>query len=330
MSSTRTGSGPGPRRTPRRGPGADRTTTERPSQRLARRRTFLHGLAFASPWLLGFAAFIATPIALSAYYSFTDFNIFQAPTWVGLDNYTALLGTERFWKAAFNTVYLTVIGVPLGLVLALAIALVLNLPIRGQALYRAVVYLPSIVPLVVGVYVWRWLLNAQYGYINAALGALGLPQPLWLDDPTWTKPAVLLIGFWMVGGTAIIYLAALRNVPPELYEAATLDGAGALARFRHITWPTISPITLFQLVVGVIGGLQIFTQPYLLAQDGFNSGGGGAQDSMLTLGTYIFQTAFTQFRMGYASAIAWLLFLVTLLVSGLVLAGSRRWVHYDA
>jgi len=303
--------------------------TTRPGQRRARRRRLRLGLAFASPWILGFGVFIVAPIALSAYYSFTDFNIFQQPAWVGTDNFTTMFRDDRFWHAAYNTVYLTVVGVPLSLFLALVIAMVLNLPIRGQPVYRAIVYLPSIVPMVVAVYVWRWLLNAQYGYVNDVLRRVGLPQPLWLDDPAWTKPAILVIGFWMVGGTSIIYLAALKNVPKELYEAATIDGAGFFAKFRHVTWPTISPITLFQVVMGVIGSLQIFAQPYLLAQKGFNSAVGGPADSMLTLGTYIFQNAFAQFRMGYASAIAWVLFLVTMAIAAVILVSSRRWVHYD-
>lgn len=278
---------------------------------------------------MGFVVFLATPILASAFYSLTDFNLFQAPEFVGLDNYRRLLEDDRFNKAVFNTLYLTVIGVPLSLLLALGVAIVLNLPVKGQPLFRAVVYLPAIVPVVVSTYVWRWLLNAQYGYINTMLGWFGLPQPLWLQDPGWTKPAILVIGFWMVGGTSIIYLAALQGVPTELREAARVDGAGPVARFRHVDLPFISPVTLFQVIVMLIISMQVFTQPFLLAQTRLNSASGGPDDSLLTYSMYIFQNAFGFLKMGYASAMAWVLFLATMLVTSVILWTSKRWVHYD-
>lgn len=277
---------------------------------------------------MGFTVFIAGPLVASAYYSFTDFNLFQPARFVGLANYEQLFTDDRFAIALVNTLYLTVIGVPLGLCLALTIALALNLKVRGMPIYRAIVYLPTIIPIVVGTYVWRWLLNAQYGYVNRILDFFGLPQPSWLEDPTFTKPAIILMGLWTVGGTAVIYLAALKNVPQETYEAAEVDGAGSWRRFWAVTWPAITPVTLFQLIVGVITSLQIFTQPYLLAQSRLNAAAGGPDDSMLTYGMYIFQNAFVFLKMGYASALAWVLFMVTMLVTAVLLSTSRKWVHY--
>jgi len=296
-------------------------------QRTVRRRQSLRGLAFASPFLVGFAIFIAWPVAASARYSFTDFNLFQPPHFVGLANYRQMLHDDVFWKSLTNTLYLTVIGVPVGLVLSLGGALILNRPVRGQPLFRALVYLPTIVPIVVSGYLWRWLLNPQYGYIDELLRLLHLPQPLWLDNPAWGKPAILLVTLWTVGGMTVIFLAALRNVPKDLYEAAAIDGAGPIARFWHVTWPMISPVTLFQVIVSTIAYLQVFTQPYLLAQTRLNTSSGGPENSMLSYSMYLFQNAFVYLKMGYASAMAWVLFLVTMAVTALILLNAKRWVH---
>ncbi|MBN9605664.1 MAG: sugar ABC transporter permease [Actinomycetales bacterium] len=295
-----------------------------------RRRRALTGLAFAAPFLMGFAIFIAYPIGASAFYSFTDFNLFQSPDWVGLQNYERLAQDSSFWKALANTFVLTATGVPLSIGIGIAGAHLLNLPVRGQPLFRALVYLPTIVPVVVGGYLWRWMLNSQYGFINYFLGLLGITGPGWLVQPEWTKPAIVLMTLWTVGGTMIIYLAALKDVPGELYEAAEIDGAGPFSRFLHITWPTISPVTLFQVIVNVIAWLQIFTQPYLLAQTRLNNASSGPGESMLTYAMYLFQNAFSFLKMGYASAMAWILFLLTLAVTLVILIGSRRWVHDGA
>ena len=287
------------------------------------------GMLFALPWIIGFLIFQLYPILASGYYSFTDHNLFQPPTWIGLDNYRDLFNDDRFYKSIRNTLYMTVFGVPLGLGFALICALALNTPSRLQPLYRAIVYLPTIVPIVAATYLWRWILNAQYGYLNAVLGRLGLPEPLWTEDPAWTKPALLIIGLWVVGGTTIIFLAALKEVPQSYYEAAEIDGANWWSKFWNITWPAISPVTLFQLVIGVIGSLQYFTQAYLFAQERLNAASGGPEDSVLMYGMYIFQNAFIYLDMGYASALAWILFLVTLLCALVILGFANRWVHYE-
>jgi multiple sugar transport system permease protein len=285
---------------------------------------------FASPFIIGFLALYAYPILASAYYSFTDFNLFQSPQWVGLENYSQMFADPTFWKAVVNTIVLTVFGVPLSIIVALAGAHLLNFPVRGQPLYRAVVYLPSIVPIVVGGYLWRWLLNTQYGFLDYFLSLVGIHGPSWLESPDWTKPAIIMMSLWTVGGTMIIYLAALKDVPPELHEAAALDGAGAWRRFVSVTWPTISPVTLFQVIVSVIAYLQIFTQPFILAQQRLNTGGSGPGQSMLTYAMYLYQNAFVFLKMGYASAMAWVLFIITIGIALVILATSKRWVHYGS
>lgn len=287
------------------------------------------GVLFALPWLLGFLIFQLYPILASGYYSLTEYNLFTDPIWVGLENYRELFADERFYTSLLNTLYMTVFGVPLGLGLALVCALALNSPSRMQPLYRAIVYLPTVVPVVAATYLWRWLLNSQYGYINQILGWFGLYQPLWQEDPFWTKPALILIGFWTVGGTTIIYLAALKEVPRAYYEAAEIDGASWWSKFWHITWPAISPVTLFQLIIGVIASLQYFTQAYLFAQERLNTSSGGPSDSLLMYGMYIFQNAFVYLDMGYASALAWILFVLSLVLTIVILGFASRWVHYE-
>lgn len=287
------------------------------------------GVLFALPWLLGFLIFQLYPILASGYYSLTEYNLFTDPIWIGLENYREIFADERFYTSLLNTLYMTVFGVPLGLGLALICALALNAPSRLQPLYRAIVYLPTVVPVVAATYLWRWLLNSQYGYVNQILGWFGLYQPLWQEDPFWTKPALILIGFWTVGGTTIIYLAALKEVPRTYYEAAEIDGASWWSKFWHITWPAISPVTLFQLIIGVIASLQYFTQAYLFAQERLNTSSGGPSDSLLMYGMYIFQNAFVYLDMGYASALAWLLFVLSLVLTIVILGFASRWVHYE-
>lgn len=293
-----------------------------------RRRQVITGLAFAAPFIIGFSVFSLYPILASGFYSFTNFNLFTTPEWVGTANFVQMWNDEMFWKALFNTAFLTIIGVPLSIIIALLGAHLLNRPVRGQPLFRAVIYLPSIVPAVVGAYLWRWMMNTQYGFINHFLSLVGIKGPGWLVEPDWAKPAIIMMAMWTVGGTMLIYLAALKDVPRELYEAAELDGAGPLRRFWAVTWPVVSPITLFQVIVGVINYVQIFTQPMLLSQERLNTGSlGGPGQSMLTYSMLIYNKAFSGFKMGYASAMAWVLFLITLLITLVILWSSKKWVH---
>jgi len=241
-----------------------------------RARTSAAGTIFSLPWLLGLVVFSAGPILASLYFSFTNQGAFGPAAWVGFNNYRELLRDPVFHQAVWNTLYLTGIGVPVSIGLALLIALALNFPIHGQPVYRAVAYLPAIVPVITISYVWEWILNDQGGYLNKLLGLVDLPQPAWLSDPSWIKPGLLLLILWTVGASAIIYLAGLRQVSQSLYEAAAVDGCGAWRRFRYVTWPVLSPVTLFLVIVGCISFLQLFTQPYILAQGTVASAGAPA------------------------------------------------------
>jgi multiple sugar transport system permease protein len=291
-------------------------------------RSVLRGLLFASPWIVGFVIFQLVPIVASAYFSLTNFNLFQDPQFVGLRNYQRLAGDELFWKSLTNTLYLTVIGVPVSLTAALCAALALNMRVRGQSLFRLFVFLPTVVPVVAATYIWRWLLNAQYGYVNQALGTVGLGQPLWLDDPFWTKPALILMSLWVTGSAMVVFLAALQDVPDMYYEAAVIDGAGPWAKFRYVTLPLISPVILFETIIASIFTLQYFTQAFLLGQTRLNAASGGPENSLLVYGLYVFQQAFVNLNMGYASAMAWVLLFVALAGTFVLLRVSRNRVFY--
>jgi multiple sugar transport system permease protein len=291
-------------------------------------RSVVRGLLFASPWIIGFIVFQLVPIVASAYFSLTNFNLFQEPQFVGLRNYQRLAGDQLFWKSLGNTLYLTVIGVPISLTAALASAVALSARVPGQSFFRLSVFLPTVVPVVAATYIWRWLLNAQYGYVNSTLGAVGLGQPLWLDDPLWTKPALILMGLWVTGSAMVVFLAALHEVPEVYYEVAVIDGAGAWAKFRHVTLPLISPVILFQTIIASIFTLQYFTQAFLLGQMRLNAASGGPENSLLVYGLYLFQHAFVYLNMGYASAMAWILLFVALAGTVVLLRVSRGRVFY--
>ncbi len=287
------------------------------------RRDLRNGLLFATPWLVGFSVFIAFPIVASLFYSFCEYDAIRSPRWVGLDNYrTMLFDDDLFWKSLGNTLYMVAFGLPVGLAASLGIALLLNQRLRGMAFYRTVFYLPSITPVVATSILWLWLLNPQIGLVNIMLTSLGVGNPPgWLMAPAYAKPALILMGRWGAGGGMVIYLAARQDVPEALNEAAALDGAGPLQRFRHVTLPMLSPVILFNLVMGLIGSFQYFTQAYVMTS-------GGPQDSTTFYALHLFNRAFLDFRMGYASAMAWALFLVTLACTAVVLRSSARWVYY--
>ena len=291
------------------------------------RKRLLIGLCFISPWLLGFLLFQFYPILSSFYYSLTDYNLFSDPKWVGLENYSTLVLDDKVWLSLYNTVFMTVFGLIPQLAFALGIALLLNRDIKGQSIYRTIYFLPTLVPAVAASLLWMWLLNAQYGLINELLGYLGLPQPNWLLDPSFTKPSLIMMGFWGTGTTTIMYLASLQEVPKMYYEAADIDGANAWQKFRHITFPSISPMTLFLVIMGLIGSLQFFTQGYVFA-DSSNQAIGGPDNSLLFYAIYLYQTAFSFLKMGYASAMAWLLFVIVMILTYVVFRTSAKWVYY--
>ncbi len=287
------------------------------------KRDTLNGLLFASPWILGFLTFVLYPLAASLYYSFCSYDAISPPHFIGLENYRIMLTQDPlFWRSLWNTLYMAIFGLPVSLAAALGIALLLNQRIRGISIYRTIYFLPSITPVVASSVLWMWLLNPQVGLINTSLHRLGMSSPpAWLSDPNWAKPALILMGLWAVGGGMVIYLASLQDVPASLLEAASLDGAGRWAKFRHVTVPSISPVILFNLIMGLIGTFQYFTQAYVMTN-------GGPQDATMFYALHLFNRAFQDFEMGYASAMAWVLFVTTLICAIVVFRTSARWVYY--
>jgi multiple sugar transport system permease protein len=280
-----------------------------------------------TPWIVGFTLWILGPMIFSLALVFTDWQILSPPTFVGLKNLQTLLSDRFVGIALYNTAYFTFIYVPLNLVVALGLAMMVNRPTRGITAIRTLFYLPSVTPTVAYTALWIWLLNSDYGLINILLRQVGIKGPRWLGDPDWAKLALILMSLWGFGSVALIFLAALQGVPESLYEAASLDGAGGWARFVNVTLPMISPAILFNLVVGMINSFQIFTTAYVIAQGGTP---GGPVNSTLFLVIYLYNAGFHDFQMGYASALAWLLFMIVLVLTGIQFVGGRRWVHYES
>ena len=295
------------------------------------------GFVFILPWVFGFVVFTLGPILASLMLSFCDYDVLHPPRWAGVANYQALMTQDRplVLKSLGNAAYLAAVGIPLGMVTSLTMALLLNTKVRGQQWYRTFFYMPSIVPVVATSVLWEFILNsdANRGLVNAVWLAtishwLALPPPGWLSVPSWAKPGLIFMGLWGAGGGMILWLAGLQSIPPTLYEAASLDGAGWWSQFRHITLPMLSPYIFFNLIMGTIGALQTFETAYIL---GGTSGGSstGPDDSLLVPVVYLFNNAFQYFKMGYASALAWLLFVLILGLTLGQLKMAPRWVHYE-
>lgn len=294
------------------------------------RRQLRAGLGFTALWVVGLGVFTAYPVLASVYYSFCDYSVLTSPVWIGTENYQRLWQDDLFWRALRNTLYFAVFSVPLGAIASLSLALLLNQDVRGRPFFRALFYLPSIVPAVASSMLWLWIFNGQYGLLNYVLtpilGIIGLQPPIWLADPNWAKPALVMMSLWGVGNSMIIYLAGLQDVPKELYEAAEIDGAGTWRKFWHITLPCISPVIYFNVLMGTIGALQVFTQAFIM------SGGtddGSPARSTLFYALYLFGQAFYQLRMGYASAMAWILFVMIVTLTWLATKLSAKHVHYN-
>jgi multiple sugar transport system permease protein len=289
----------------------------------AETRALFRGLAFLSPWLIGFFAFTLVPIVLSLYYSFCDYTLLQPPLFKGLTNYHLLFADPVFWKVLFNTAIYSLMALPLGMIVALGVAMLLNMKIGGLSIYRTIVFLPSLVPTVASAMLWLWLFNSKLGLINVALHWLGVANPPgWLTDVRWAMPALVLMSFWGIGNTVIIYLAGLQDVPRELYEAASIDGATTWDKIWHVTLPFISPVIFFNLVMGIIGSLQVFATPFIMTQ-------GGPARSTYFYTMYLYDNAFSYLKMGYASAMAWIQLLIVLALTALAAWSSKRWVHYQ-
>jgi multiple sugar transport system permease protein len=310
-------------------------TRSRPKQKMGAiaRREAREGYIFIAPWLVGLVAFTLLPVIASLVFSFSAWQISAPPKWIGLANYSELLQDQAMLKSLYNTLYLAVFGVPLNMFFGLLIALLMNQDVRGIGIFRTIFYLPSILSTVAVAVLWLWILNPRYGLVNEALGLIGIQGPAWLIDPNWTKPAVILMGLWGVGPNVIIYLAGLKSIPLHLYEAAKLDGADSWAQFRYITFPMLSPSIFFNLVTNIIGALQIFVSIAALTMGGPGSGGvghaGGAEDSLLVFMLYLYRQAFSQSRMGYASALAWFLAAIIMLLTLFNFWGAKRWVYYE-
>ncbi|MCO6455627.1 MAG: sugar ABC transporter permease [Pirellulaceae bacterium] len=304
-----------------------------------RRRRLLTGLAFVSPWLLGFALLVAWPFAASLYWSFCEYDLLTPPRLVGTRNYQRIVrevgGGGPLGQALWNTAYYALVSVPLSIALGIGLATMLSWKVRGQAVYRALFFLPSVVPVVASSVLWIWLLDPRSGLVNRGLNLLGLPAQNWFKGPTealappgWlefgSKDALVLMSLWGVGNFMLIYLAALGEIPRQLHEAAALDGAGRWQRFRHVSLPMLTPVIFFNLVMGLIQSFQAFTQVYLVSE-----GTGEPAGATMLLSLRLFLTAFQDLEMGYASAIAWLLFVVLLLATAALFRSSRHWVHYS-
>ena len=290
-----------------------------------RRREALSGYLFISPWLIGFSVFFLGPIIASLFLSFTRWNIVGDPIWVGLDNYQTIFTEDiRFKKAVEVTLTYSVFYLPLEVLCGIGMAVLMNQKLRGIGIFRTLFYMPSVVPQVAAALVWVWMLNRRYGVINTLLGGVGVDGPNWLGSPDYVLPSLILIALWGVGGSAIIYLAGLQNIPEVLYEAATVDGANSFQKFFRITLPLLTPTIFFQLVLGLIGVFQTFTPAFIAAGET-----GGPLQSGLFYMLYIYNRGFVSLRMGYASALAWIMTAFILVITIIVLRSSRYWVYYE-
>jgi len=283
----------------------------------------VYGAAFVGPLVVGLVVFTYGPVVAAAYLSFTKGDYISTPVWVGLSNYNRAFHDDIFWKALGNTAYYVVGTVPAGIVLSLALALAMNQELRGIVFYRAVFFLPTITSAVAISLMWSWMYNPEFGIVNALLRAVGLKGPMWLASPDWAMPAIMIMSVWRgLGYNMLLFLAGLQGIPRELYEAAEIDGAGSWRRFLHVTFPLLSPTTFMIAVLSIIGGFQVFEYSYVMTQ-------GGPLYSTLTVVLLIYQRGFETFEMGYASAIAYLLFAIILVLTIFQFRGQSRWVHYE-
>jgi multiple sugar transport system permease protein len=292
-----------------------------------------------SPWILGFSVFFGYPLVMSVYLSFNHYDLLSPPRWVGLANYRYLFTIDpQTWVAVKNTLWLIAVLVPLQVIFAFGIALMLARAHRGVGIFRTIFYLPALAPPVAATLGFVFILNPATGPVNSILGHLGINGPLWFQDPAWAKPSLVALGIWGVGNTMIIFLAAVLDVPRHLYESAELDGAGPLRQLRWVTLPSISPVILFAVILGVIQGLQYFTQAFVAAGVASGQASQAADVTSVTLGypedstlfypVLLYQHGFNDFQMGYASAMAVFLLVVSFAVTLVIVVNSRRWVHY--
>ncbi len=288
------------------------------------RREAAAGYFFLSPWIIGFVLLTLGPMIASLYFSFTQYNIVDPPKWIGAANYTRLLSDPLFWQSLKVTLYFAVLALPSGLVVGFMLAVLLNQKVPGVNLWRTLYFLPSVLSGVAVTLLWVILFNPQIGAVNLLLEKVGIKGPGWLNDPDWAIPSLVIMSLWGVGQNMIIYLAGLQGVPVDLYDAAKVDGANSWQRFRAITIPMMTPVLFYNLILGLIGTFSYFTQVYVAT-----GGEGGPVRSTLFYNLYLYQAAFKYNEMGYASAMAWVLFIIILILTGMIFKSSSLWVYYE-
>ena len=282
------------------------------------------GLLFTMPWIIGLLVFYAYPLISSIYYSLTTYSVLSPGRFVGLKNYERLFKDALFWKSVSNTLYFAAISVPVNIVVGVAIALLLNFKSKAIGIYRTIFFIPTLVPVIATATVWKFLLDSQYGLINQLLNLLGIASVPWLTSAEWSKISLVMIAAWGVGQAVIVNLAGLQDISPTYYEAAEVDGANGFQKIRHITLPLLTPVIFYNLVMGMINALQTFTLPYSLT-----GGEGTPVNSLMFYVMYLYSNAFGYMKMGYASAMAWILFVIILVLTLFVVRSSRHWVQYQ-
>jgi multiple sugar transport system permease protein len=288
------------------------------------RQQVIVGTLFIMPWFIGFIIFGLYPIIMSVYYSLCRYDVLRIPQFIGFGNYEKLIFEDPyFWTSISNTLFYTVLRVPLCIIGSLFLAVLVNNTIKGVKIFRTIYFIPSIVTGVVLSVVWLWMFNPQFGLINSFLAFLGIPGPLWLLDPNWSKPSMILMSVWSIGGgRMLVFLAALQGIPNHLYEAVDIDGGSWWAKFKNVTIPMLSPVIFLWSVLEIIFSLQVFVEAYIMTQ-------GGPLNSTLFYNLYLYNKAFNDFEMGYASALAWLLLIISLIITIIQFKLSKRWVYYD-
>ena len=292
----------------------------------ARRREAIQGYLYISPWFIGFLLLIVGPVLISFYLSLTTYTIISPPVFIGFQNYIKAFTSDKlFAKSMYNTLYYVVFSVPLLISISLMLALLLDQGLRFTKVFRTLFFLPSITPVVASVLLWRWIFQPDFGLVNYLLSLIGIQGPAWLGSTQWVKPTLIIMGLWgSVGGSQmIIFLAGLQNIPSDLYEVAAIDGAGPFQRFRHVTLPMLTPSIFFNMILGIIAAFRTFTAAYIATQ-------GGPAYSSLFFVLYLFFNAFKFMNMGYAAAMAWVLFVIVLALTAFQFRMSKRWVYYEA
>jgi multiple sugar transport system permease protein len=292
------------------------------------RRNLRWGLLFVSPWLFGFVVLGIFPILYTFFLSLTRYSGLRDPILIGAGNYQRMAADPLFWKATYNTLYYTLLAVPIGVVVAMVLALTMNQKLREVAVYRAIYYLPSILPVFAISFIFVVFLNPGYGLLNHALQAIGMRSPNWLGDPAWTKISLVMIAQLGAGQYALIFLAGLKGIPIELYESASIDGAGPIRKFFSITLPLMTPVILYDLIIGLSLGLQIFTPAFILTGGGERAA--GPDNSLLTFVYFIYRQAFQFGQMGYAAAVSVVLFATSVILAAIVFRWSQRWIYYES